>query len=423
MGLSTDRLKIGTLDAPGTSLTPEEMFVASRLMGADLKASELLSTCGLPRPQAIELVAKLLQKGLVRNLDQPARAAEALPPPAEPPGPPRTVSPPAPAAAAVPREAPKMASPVDPAALDLTAERQHELLALEQQARAADPRAVLGLPKTATLDEVKAAYFELSRRLHPDQFFRKRLGSFQGKVDQIFTRVTQAFQELTRPPAVGPPAPGGAVTAAMAPPAAELPELADALPALETDLELPETGALASESPAADPEITGRPRERFQKALARHKWAAAAEALAALALEDPNALDVPKLRAELGRREGEAEAKLAFEKGNAAAQKPDWAEAFKLYERASTLDPRNPVYVERAARALMYDGDLKEAKRLAERAIELKADDPLSHLTLANVFLRAGMERNARREFELALKLDPKNDFAKSQLRKGWWKG
>src|SRR5581483_2707706 len=89
---------------------------------------------------------------------------------------------------------------LDPTAVDLSPERQRELLELMQRIRSSDPREVLGVPPEATVDEAKAAYFSLAQRYHPDQFFRKRLGTFQGKVEQIFAQLTRAFQEVARGP-------------------------------------------------------------------------------------------------------------------------------------------------------------------------------------------------------------------------------
>jgi tetratricopeptide (TPR) repeat protein len=187
----------------------------------------------------------------------------------------------------------------------------------------------------------------------------------------------------------------------------ELPEFADSLPELALD----------------GPQIGGRPRERFAKALERGNFEWAAAALAVLEVEEPHSLDVPKMRLELIRCQNESAAKVEFLKGTVAHKKREWNEAYKHFEKASALDPRNATYVERAARAAAFQGEIKVAKQLAERAVELRPDDPTCRTTLGRVFQMAGMDRNAKREFEAALKLDPKQDFARSQMRKLWWKG
>ena len=299
--------------------------------------------------------------------------------------------------------------PIDPTAVDLSPERQREIEDLLARTRSSDPREVLGVSATATVDEAKAAYFALAQRFHPDQFFRKRLGSFQAKVERIFTQLTRAFQEVLRNPD-GPPPVASPAPAAAAP-----------LPAWSPD-DLPDLWEEAAPV-AAEPQIGGRSRERFAKALQQQRFDLAVEALAALEVEEPHALDLPKMRLELKRRQDEVTAMIEYTKGTVAHQKREWNAAYKHFEKASALDPRNAVFVERAARALVFQGDLKEAKRLAERAVELKPDDPNCRTTLGRVFQLAGMERNAKREYEAALKLDPKQDFARSQMRKLWWKG
>jgi Flp pilus assembly protein TadD len=90
-----------------------------------------------------------------------------------------------------------------------------------------------------------------------------------------------------------------------------------------------------------------------------------------------------------------------------------------------TLDPDNADYSHRAARMILGQGaeaDLKEAGRLARRASELAPRNVDYHLTFARILSRAGLEKNAAREYEAVLKLDPQNETAKEQMKKLRWK-
>ncbi len=74
-----------------------------------------------------------------------------------------------------------------------------ELLELEAKLETADHFALLGLPPGAEPAEVKAAYFELCRRIHPDRYFRKNLGSFKARMEKVFKALSKAHQTLTDP--------------------------------------------------------------------------------------------------------------------------------------------------------------------------------------------------------------------------------
>ncbi|GAB4216709.1 MAG: hypothetical protein OHK0013_43540 [Sandaracinaceae bacterium] len=72
----------------------------------------------------------------------------------------------------------------------------------------------------------------------------------------------------------------------------------------------------------------------------------------------------------------------------------------------------------RAARALLEShGDVKQAVRLAQRAVELRPTHVFAVRTLGRAFMAAGMTLNARREFERALELDPKDEVTKALLK------
>jgi Flp pilus assembly protein TadD len=62
-------------------------------------------------------------------------------------------------------------------------------------------------------------------------------------------------------------------------------------------------------------------------------------------------------------------------------------------------------------------GDLHQAKEWAIEAVELEPNDAACHRLLGQVYQAAGLGANARRELELALQLDPKNDEIRAELR------
>lgn len=64
-------------------------------------------------------------------------------------------------------------------------------------AAASDPYDVLGLPRTATMEEIKHAYRELAKKYHPDKV--SHLGEeFKRLADKRFKEIDAAYKSLQR---------------------------------------------------------------------------------------------------------------------------------------------------------------------------------------------------------------------------------
>lgn len=80
--------------------------------------------------------------------------------------------------------------------LDLSPLQQRRIETLFTQLATLDLYDLLGVPRGADKKAVKRAYFERTTELHPDRFFRKRLGSFKPKMEAVFARMTDAHNLL-----------------------------------------------------------------------------------------------------------------------------------------------------------------------------------------------------------------------------------
>jgi len=60
-----------------------------------------------------------------------------------------------------------------------------------------DHYTLLEVPRDAQVREIKRAYLRLASQLHPDRFFRKRLGSYRANLQRLFTQITVAHDVLT----------------------------------------------------------------------------------------------------------------------------------------------------------------------------------------------------------------------------------
>lgn len=55
---------------------------------------------------------------------------------------------------------------------------------------------LLGVPPQATHDEIKEAFYDLSRTWHPDRFFRRDLGDLEEHAEEVFVAITEAWRTL-----------------------------------------------------------------------------------------------------------------------------------------------------------------------------------------------------------------------------------
>ncbi|RME50063.1 MAG: hypothetical protein D6795_10730, partial [Deltaproteobacteria bacterium] len=58
---------------------------------------------------------------------------------------------------------------------------------------------VLGLTQEATEAEIKSAYHRLAKEFHPDRFFGKVSGDIKAKVEEIFRKISDAYNVLSDP--------------------------------------------------------------------------------------------------------------------------------------------------------------------------------------------------------------------------------
>jgi tetratricopeptide (TPR) repeat protein len=96
-----------------------------------------------------------------------------------------------------------------------------------------------------------------------------------------------------------------------------------------------------------------------------------------------------------------------------------WSDAARSWARVCKGRPEDGPAHERGANALVQaGGDLHEASRLAQRACALVPSSAAFRATLANVYLAAGLMRNARRELETAAQLAPHDGTIQAMLER-----
>lgn len=165
------RTSAKSIAPPRASPTRTSQIPADRV--AEIRANATPSG-GVRRPP-IRVVTgrrRSSQKNLVVGLTGPREPAQ------EPAAPPKSPAPP----------------PTD--GIELPMERRERIDNLYVALDLLNHYEILDVKRKASRNEVRAAYFELSKVFHPDTAFRKNVGSYRQKMEAIFTRLTEAYEVL-----------------------------------------------------------------------------------------------------------------------------------------------------------------------------------------------------------------------------------
>ncbi|TXD32166.1 hypothetical protein FRC96_18655 [Lujinxingia vulgaris] len=183
-------------------LTPEEFFVLSRVDGS-MTVAQLCSVSGLGRPRTMECIESLWKSGLIELPGQtsPAPLAD-------------TSSAASSASEADQDPGEELSEAIltrFPVAMDdfafdrelleqsveLDDDFKREVVFVYAQLDEVDYYGLLGVSADCGRRELRSAYFSMSKRYHPDRFFRKVLGDYGMRIEKIFQRITRAYQTLS----------------------------------------------------------------------------------------------------------------------------------------------------------------------------------------------------------------------------------
>ncbi|HKO52092.1 MAG TPA: DnaJ domain-containing protein [Polyangiaceae bacterium] len=131
--------------------------------------------------------------------------------------------------------------------------------------------------------------------------------------------------------------------------------------------------------------------------------------------------DNAEVSARLAQAQNEAESLLS---GHYLAQaqyeerEGRMADAARSYARATLGSPDVRTFERAAYCALLAEGDLRLAGEHARKAVALGPDDAQARVTLARIYVSAGMKQSGLAEFERAATLAPKDDTIRDWIRR-----
>lgn len=221
IGSTQQKLRVSPgFDPLKAAVGPEEYFILSRIDGSTA-LRDILFASGLPIERAVQAVTRLRSIGALLLPGEaappgvkpgtPAMGVPAKPQQktgtapyphvAQPPGPPKRTAQATPwsdVMAAHDLRLPDTTTD-ELAALaenvELDDEERRRILAMARVIN--DPYALLGVGPGADPRTVKRAYFTLSKAIHPDRYYGKKLGSFAQRTNAVFEATARAYARLT----------------------------------------------------------------------------------------------------------------------------------------------------------------------------------------------------------------------------------
>jgi tetratricopeptide (TPR) repeat protein len=298
--------------------------------------------------------------------------------------------------------------------VDLELDRRKEILFAESRLARATHWEVLGIPWNAPQEAAKAAYVAKVKVFHPDRHAGKRLGSYRGRLERVFRSLTEARDVLTderrRADYVRTSAPPEQRAQL------EARRIVDERRAEERRARLARQNPLLARAGRI-----GELVKRGRDAIAAGCFSQAANDLVVARGLDPHNAEIAALAAEARRKAATHRAAQAFEKGLAAEAVGGHAAALAAYREALEGDPRHVKAAAHAARVALATGDATAARELAEAAVRAGPAIGLAHEALGLVLDAVGAKKDARRELERAVELDPRLEAAKERLKRLRW--
>ncbi|HXV60542.1 MAG TPA: DUF4388 domain-containing protein [Vicinamibacteria bacterium] len=188
-----------------STLTQSEYFVLSRVDGSS-SISDILSLSPIQEEATLRCIYGLLSAGVVELKG----GAKPVPPPtARPAEPPAAYSAPSPPSTEVndPRKGPSPVSSPDPHPSSPTAGHEestpeeltirNEIIDKHASLSEANLYDILGVGTTADEVEIKKAYYSMAKKYHPDRHHSAHLRDIQGLLEELFGKITHAYQVLS----------------------------------------------------------------------------------------------------------------------------------------------------------------------------------------------------------------------------------
>jgi curved DNA-binding protein CbpA len=278
----------------------------------------------------------------------------------------------------------------------------------------ADSYEILGITRQATTADIKAAYYQLAKKFHPDRHRNTEHGDLRGKLEALLSLITQAYDTLSEPSQRAAyddrlkrsPANTSPMAQKPTPIATAEPRPVEHQPSTE---EHRQTGDLRKSGPLSNKTVPlQQPSNEAVVADAQAQGAT----VAVQASVSTNANSTSN-----GNSGQQAE--HYYQQGRARYDRKEYHAAVHLLREAIKLDPsRAPYHYHLGVALIRNPRTRREAEEHLAKAADLEPYNAQIRVKLGMLYKEEGLTKKAESYFHQALQLDPDNGMARRELSK-----
>ena len=260
---------------------------------------------------------------------------------------------------------------------------------------------VLGVTRQATTAEIKAAYYHLAKKYHPDRYHQRDSGDLQNKLEALFAMITQAYDTLSQP--------------------AERAGYDERIRKASGSLahSLPRTSPLAAAEPAVkEPRAPDVERPGGSGFKPSNGQPVNSGSLPPNPVESPAAEAIASKPTKSGPQLPPAQmAEVYYQQGRARFERKEYHAAVHLLREAIKLDPsRAPYHYHLGIALIRNPRTRRDAEQHLSKAAELEPYNAQIRVKLGLLYKEAGLSKRAEHFFREALQMDPENRVAKREI-------
>ena len=267
-------------------------------------------------------------------------------------------------------------------------------------ATSADYYDILGLTRHATTADIKAGYYHLAKKYHPDRHHQRDTADLRPKLERLFALTTQAYDTLSQAAeraAYDERIRGRSGSLASTPPMTAA--------AAGADVAAKDHRAnFETRTPSSDPKLSNSRRSD-------------SDPLPHTPAESPVAETVTGTRKSQSDLPPAQMAELYYQQGRARFERKEYHAAVHLLREAIKLDPsRAPYHYHLGIALIRNPRTRRDAELHLSKAAELEPYNAQIRVKLGLLYKEAGLSKRAEHFFREALQMDPDNRVAKREM-------